>query len=225
MDVLQRDERNKMVADQIERRGLRDPRLLQAFLTVPRHRFVPLTMQSRAYDDGPLPIGKGQTISQPYIVALMTSLLQLKGDEIALEIGTGSGYQAAILAQLVGWVHSIERHRVLAERAQALLSDLNYHNVSVHIGDGSLGWIASAPYTAIIVTAAATAPPPPLFEQLAEGGRLVIPVGGYGSQMLQVWEKKDGCLQHENFTPVSFVPLRGTHGWSAADWSENEDEL
>jgi protein-L-isoaspartate(D-aspartate) O-methyltransferase len=225
MDELRSDERAQMVADQIERRGLRDPRLLQAFLAVPRHCFVPLMMQSRAYDDGPLPIGKGQTISQPYIVALMTSLLQLKGDEVALEIGTGSGYQAAILAQLVSWVHSVERHRVLAEQAHARLGELNYNNVSVHIGDGSLGWVEAAPYGAIIVTAAATAPPPPLLEQLAEGGRLVIPVGSYGSQVLQVWEKTKGCLQYENFTPVSFVPLRGAHGWSSAEWSENEDEV
>jgi protein-L-isoaspartate(D-aspartate) O-methyltransferase len=224
MDELRSDECAQMVADQIERRGLRDPRLLQAFLEVPRHHFVPLTMQSRAYDDGPLPIGKGQTISQPYIVALMTSLLQLKGDEVVLEVGTGSGYQAAILAQLVRWVHSIERHRVLAERARALLGELDYHNVSVHIGDGSLGWVEAAPYAAIIVTAAATAPPPPLLEQLAEGGRLVIPVGGYGSQILQVWEKTNGCVQHENITPVNFVPLRGAHGWNSAEWSDNEDE-
>ena len=224
MDALRSDERAQMVADHIERRGLRDPRLLRAFLQVPRHHFVPLMMQSRAYDDGPLSIGKGQTISQPYIVALMTSLVQLEGDEVVLEVGTGSGYQAAILAQLVRWVHSIERHRALAERARELLGELDYHNVSVHIGDGSLGWVEAAPYAAIIVTAAATAPPPPLLDQLAEGGRLVLPVGGYGSQILQVWEKTNGCVQHENITPVSFVPLRGAHGWSSAEWSEIEDE-
>ncbi|MEW6649615.1 MAG: protein-L-isoaspartate(D-aspartate) O-methyltransferase, partial [Chloroflexota bacterium] len=203
------DEREAMVREQIERRGLRNPRLLAALGKVPRHRFVPDALRPRAYEDGPLPIGMGQTISQPYIVALMTSLLALQGGERVLEVGSGSGYQAAILAELATEVHSVERHAGLLQRAAQTLAELGYGNVHLHGGDGSLGWQDAAPYDAIIVTAAAAAPPPPLLEQLAEGGRLVIPVGSRTDQVLQVWSKQGGKLDFESIIPVSFVPLRG----------------
>ncbi len=215
-------ERQAMVREQIERRGLRNARLLDALRKVPRHRFVPESLHSRAYDDGPLPIGKGQTISQPYIVALMTSLLALQGHERVLEVGTGSGYQAAILAELAAQVHSVERHAGLLQRAAQTLAELGCHNVHLHIGDGSLGWQAAAPYDGILVTAAAAAPPPPLLEQLAEGGRLVIPIGSRMDQVLQVWSKEGGKLDFESIIPVSFVPLRGKYGWSEQDWERYE---
>lgn len=217
-------EREQMVANQIERRGLRNPKLLEAFRAVPRHEFVPEELRFRAYDDGPLPIGLGQTISQPYIVALMTSLLDLRGDETVLEIGTGSGYQAAILGRMVPRVISIERHPQLYERARAVLARLGYRNVSVHCGDGTLGWSGEAPYPAIVVTAAAATLPQPLAAQLAPGGRLVLPVGDYTGQVLQVWTREAGGLAHENVIPVSFVPLRGKFGWSQDDWSRFGEE-
>ncbi len=217
-------EREQMVANQIERRGLRNPHLLEAFHAVPRHEFVPEELRFRAYDDGPLPIGLGQTISQPYIVALMTSLLDLRGDETVLEIGTGSGYQAAILGRMVARVISIERHPQLYERARAVLARLGYRNVSVQCGDGTLGWPEEAPYPAIIVTAAAATLPQPLAAQLAPGGRLVLPVGDYTGQVLQVWTREAGGLAHENVIPVSFVPLRGKFGWSQDDWSRFGEE-
>lgn len=216
--------RETMVLEQIERRGLRNPRLLAAFRKVPRHLFVPVELRDRAYDDGPLPIGKGQTISQPYIVALMTSLLALEGDERVLEIGTGSGYQAAILGEMSKEVHTVERHAGLALRAAEVLSQLGYLNVHVHTGDGSLGWEQAAPYDAIVVTAAAAAPPPPLLNQLAEGGRLVLPVGSRMEQILQVWHKQAGTFTYENIIPVSFVPLRGQYGWSERDWERYESD-
>ncbi len=206
-------ERELMVREQITGRGLKAPRLLEAFRKVPRHLFVPQQLWERAYDDGPLPIGNDQTISQPYIVALMTSLLGLQGDENLLEIGTGSGYQAAILGELARQVHTVERHTELAERAAAHLASLGFQNVFVHEGDGTLGWPEAAPYDGILVTAAAPAPPPPLLEQLAEGGRMVIPVGGRMGQDLQVWTREHGRFEHEDMIPVSFVPLRGEYGW------------
>ncbi len=213
-------ERLNMVAEQIERRGLRQERLLEAFRRVPRHRFVPADMQSLAYYDGPLQIGCGQTISQPYIVALMTSLAQLEGTENVLEIGTGSGYQAAILACLAHRVHTIERHPALAERARQTLHELGYVNVSVCVGDGTLGWPEAAPFAAVLVTAGAPHPPQPLLDQLDEGGRLVIPVGGRGFQELEVWQREGGIFTREAVIPVAFVPLRGEHGWSERDWPE-----
>jgi protein-L-isoaspartate(D-aspartate) O-methyltransferase len=211
-------QQERMVREQIERRGLTDTRLLQAFRSVPRHHFVPLEERPRAYHDGPLPIGGGQTISQPYIVALMTSLLHLDGSQRVLEIGAGSGYQAAILGQLAESVHSVERLPELAERAAALLQALGSGNVFIHVGDGSLGWPQAAPYHAILVTAAAPRVPDPLLEQLAPGGRLVLPVGGRGGQELQVWERTPRGLQMENNIPVAFVPLRGKEGWPEEDW-------
>jgi protein-L-isoaspartate(D-aspartate) O-methyltransferase len=187
-------------------------------LKVPRHRFVPAEHRHLAYVDGPLPIGSGQTISQPYIVALMTQLLLLTGEEKVLEVGTGSGYQAAILAELAREVHTMERHSELAERAQSILQELGYQNISVHMGDGSLGLAEFAPYQAIIVTAAAPKPPPALLEQLDEGGRLVIPVGGQWGQMLERWTRRGGRYEHEEFVPVAFVPLRGEAGWREDRW-------
>ncbi len=203
-----------MVADQIAWRGLRDPRLLAAMQAVPRHWFVRDEDISWAYADGPLPIGYGQTISQPYIVALMTDLLHLQGDEKVLEVGTGSGYQAAIVAQLAGEVHTVEIIPQLTEQAGRVISELGYDNVFIHAGDGSLGWQADAPYDGILVAAAAPDVPQPLLEQLAEGGRLVLPVGReYGFQRLETWRRVGATFEHEAGIAVAFVPLRGEHGW------------
>ncbi|MEZ0396001.1 MAG: protein-L-isoaspartate(D-aspartate) O-methyltransferase [Anaerolineales bacterium] len=206
-------ERNRMVDEQIARRGLRDPRLLAALRTVPRHRFVPPDELEWAYADGPLPIGHGQTISQPYIVALMTDLLHLAPTARVLEVGTGSGYQAAILGKMAAEVHTVEVIPELARQAEKVLAELGFRNVQVHVGDGSLGWPETAPYDGILVAAAAPDVPPPLLDQLAEGGRLVLPVGSRGFQELQVWERRGGKLHCERGIPVTFVPLRGEHGW------------
>ncbi len=210
--------RESMVHNQIERRRIRDPRLLAAMLHVPRHRFVPPPFRDKAYEDGPLPISLGQTISQPYMVAAMTDLLVLEGDENVLEIGTGSGYQAAVLAEMAGTVHTIERHPELARGAQLVLESLDYHNGFVHVGDGTFGWPPAAPYQAILVTAAAPDIPDPLVEQLDEGGRLVIPVGGRGGQDLERWRKTGGRIYRETLFPVVFVPLRGQFGWQDSEW-------
>src|SRR4030043_1032537 len=176
--------RTHMVSEQIISRGIHDERLLDALRYVPRHWFVPEEYANIAYSDGPLPIGQGQTISQPYIVALMTELLELKGEEIVLEVGPGSGYQAALLAYLTRQVHTIERHEALAEKAEKVLLTLGLTNVVVHIGDGTLGLPEYAPFNAIMLTAAAPRVPQPLFDQLDEGGCLVLPEGAAGSQML-----------------------------------------
>lgn len=212
------NQREQMVTNQIARRGLTNPRLLDAFRAVPRHEFVPPRLAGRAYEDGPLPIGNEQTISQPYIVALMTSLLALRGDETVLEIGTGSGYQAAVLSRLARMVHTIERFPDLAESAEKRLHALGFDNINVHTGDGSLGWPEFAPYAGILVTAAAPALPPPLGEQLAEGGKIVLPVGAPQEQMLEVWSKEQGILSSESMIPVAFVPLRGKEGWKEEAW-------
>jgi protein-L-isoaspartate(D-aspartate) O-methyltransferase len=203
----------KMITEQIQARGINDPALLAALRRVPRHKFIPPALVLQAYADGPLPIGLDQTISQPYIVALMTDLLDLKGNEKVLEIGTGSGYQAAVLAELVKTVHTVERHPMLAEKADRLLSDLHYTNIFVHQGDGSLGWPETAPYDVILVTAAAPSVPPPLFEQMADGGRLVIPVGTGSHQDLQLWQRRGKTYDCQNILAVAFVPLRGQFGW------------
>jgi protein-L-isoaspartate(D-aspartate) O-methyltransferase len=205
--------RLQMVNEQIARRGLQDERLLEAFRRVPRHLFVPPPYRHLAYADSPLPIGYGQTISQPYIVALMLSLLHLRGHEKVLEIGTGSGYQAALLACLAQEVHTVEYIPELAEEAAQRLKALGFENVFCHVGDGSLGWPPAAPYHGIVVAAAAPQVPQPLLEQLAEGGRLVIPVGTRKYQDLQVWERHGEQVESESFLPVAFVPLRGTFGW------------
>ena len=216
--------RTEMVAAQIARRGLRDPRLLAAFQQVQRHLFLPQPLRSHAYEDSPLPIGHNQTISQPYIVALMTSLLELKGEENVLEIGTGSGYQAAILSIMARTVHSVERYQELADAARARLVRLGYYNVQVHCADGSSGWPQAAPYQAIIATAAAAAVPKPLLEQLVEGGRLVLPIGGSQGQVLQLWTRESGQLDYQDILPVSFVPMRGEFGWSEDDWRTMDKE-
>ena len=219
-DRLFSDARESMVRRQIIKRGIRDPRLIDALLRVPRHKFVPPYLAERAYDDGPLAIGQGQTISQPYIVAAMTDLLNLEGTENILEIGTGSGYQAAILAELAAAVHTIERHAELAHRAQVHLQALGYQNVFVHVADGSLGWPPGAPYQAIIVTAAAPEIPQPLIDQLADEGRLVIPIGSRSGQDLERWRKVGERMTRESIFPVAFVPLRGEYGWHSDEWED-----
>jgi protein-L-isoaspartate(D-aspartate) O-methyltransferase len=211
-------ERQRMVSEQIARRGLNDERLLDAFGRLPRHLFVPDDYSYLAYDDGPLPIGYGQTISQPYIVALMTDLLCLKGDERVLEIGTGSGYQAAILAYLAAEVQTIEFVPELGEQAEKLVKELGFDNIYCHVGDGSLGWPHAAPYSGIIVTAAAPDVPKALLGQLEEGGRLVLPVGGRGFQELECWRRRGRRFDHKAITGVAFVPLRGEHGWDRDRW-------
>jgi protein-L-isoaspartate(D-aspartate) O-methyltransferase len=198
--------RVRMVSDQIAARGVTDARVLAAMREVPRHLFVPPAARSEAYEDYPLPIGHGQTISQPYIVAYMTEVLRLKPTSRVLEIGTGSGYQAAVLGRVAGQVYTIEIVAPLAESARRTLEGLGYTNVHVKVGDGFLGWPEHAPFDAIMVTAAPEEVPPPLIEQLAVGGRLVVPVGR-GVQQLTVVEKTRKGLVTERKMPVRFVPL------------------
>ena len=205
--------RFEMVENQLMRRGIRDKRTIEAFMKVPRHKFVPHDLLDIAYTDQPLPIGQGQTISQPYMVALMTELLQLKGDERVLELGTGSGYQAAILAELSHFVYSIERIATLAERAKKLLTELGYKNFEIKVGDGTLGWEEKAPFNAIIVTAGAPSIPESLINQLAPNGRIVIPVGNCYSQELILGIKRGDGLKKRTITGCIFVPLIGKHGW------------
>ena len=205
--------RRRMLEEQIIARGLREPRLLAALGTIPRERFIPIDDVAWAYADGPLPIGHGQTISQPYIVALMTALLELRGTERVLEIGTGSGYQAAVLGRMAAEVHSVEFIPELARSAASLLAELGCTNVYVHDGDGSLGWPEAAPYGGILVTAAAPSVPPPLLDQLEDGGRLVLPVGSRGFQKLEIWRRAGKKFEHSDHISVAFVPLRGVHGW------------
>lgn len=201
-----------MINSQIKARGVTDERLLKAMHKVERHLFVPLMHRHLAYEDCPLPIGEGQAISQPYIVALMTELLELKGGEKVLEIGTGSGYQAAILAELAKEVYTIEILELLAERSRKLLKELGYENIKVKRQDGFLGWPEYAPFDAIIVTCAPEEIPPVLLEQLAEGARLVIPVGMHWQELKQL-KKIKGKIVSKNIIPVNFVPmLRGKEG-------------
>ena len=211
-------ERLRMVVEQIQARHIYDERVLEAMRKVPRHRFVPPEHWHLAYADCPLPIGQNQTISQPYIVSLMTELLLLGGNEVILEIGTGSGYQAAILSLLAREVYTIERHQHLATQAAEVLAELGLTNVHVHVGDGSLGWPEHAPYDGVIATAAAPRVPKPLLEQLADGGRLVIPVGGRGGQYLERWLRQGEKFKHEQGVPVAFVPLLGEYGWQETSW-------
>jgi protein-L-isoaspartate(D-aspartate) O-methyltransferase len=206
--------RKLMVARQLAARGILDRRVLAAMRQVPRHLFVPEEVRGRAYEDSPLPIGEKQTISQPYIVARMTELLGLRGDEKVLEVGTGSGYQAAVLARLAGEVFTVERHAGLARRAELTLTALGFDNVEVIHADGSGGWPPHAPYDAILVAAAAPNVPAPLVDQLAEDGRLVLPVGDRHQQALVRVARRGDDLVRETFTPVAFVPLRGEHGWN-----------
>lgn len=204
--------RQKMVEEQISRRGIRNQRVLEAFMKVERDLFVPENEKQRAYSDCPLPIGMNQTISQPYIVALMTEALQLIGKEKVLEIGTGSGYQTAILAVLAKSVYSIERMPELADRAKELLGSMGYANIHLRTGDGTLGWEEEAPFDRIIIAAATPEAPEPLAQQLREGGIMVYPQGGLFQQELTVATKVNGVLQAERLCGCMFVPLIGKHG-------------
>ncbi len=208
-------QREKMVRNQLEKRGVKNPMVLEAFRKVPRHLFMPEGMRHRAYEDTPLPIGEGQTISQPYTVARMTEALELTGKEIVLEIGAGSGYQAAILAELAEWVYTVERIRELATRARKILDELGYHNVAIITGDGTLGYREHAPYGAIIVTAGSPEIPRPLVEQLDEGGKMVIPVGDQLTQHMIRGIKKGGKLETADLGAYRFVELVGEHGWKS----------
>ena len=210
-------ERERMVEEQIVARGVRDPRVLAALRAVPRHEFVPPAERGHAYEDRPLPIGAGQTISQPYIVAVMTELLGLDGDERVLEIGTGSGYQAAVLARLAREVYTIEIVPELASRAEADLRRLGFENVHVRQGDGYRGWPEEAPFDAIVVTAAPEHVPKPLVEQLAVGGRLVLPVGDLYQDLVRITRDAAG-VHEERLLGVRFVPMTG-----AAQDGERDD--
>jgi protein-L-isoaspartate(D-aspartate) O-methyltransferase len=202
-------ERQRMVQQQLMARGINDARVLAAMAKVPREEFVPPESRAASYEDGPMPIGHGQTISQPYIVAFMTEQLRPKPSDHVLEIGTGSGYQAAILAGLVKDVYTIEIIEALAKDAEATLQRLGYKNVHAKVGDGYRGWPEHAPFDAITVTCAPDHVPQPLIDQLKEGGRMIIPVGGFGNQELYLLEKKSGQLQRRAVLPVRFVPMAG----------------
>ena len=205
-------ERRALIAE-LRAQGIHDERVLAALGRVPRHVFVPPELLSYAYVNQPLPIGCGQTISQPYIVALSTEALALSPTDRVLEIGTGSGYQTAILAELAEEVYTVERLPELSEAARKRLSALGYTNVHFRVGDGTKGWPEKAPFDAILVTAAAPKPPKSLLDQLAEGGRMVIPTGGRTSQDLWLLRKRDGRLERIYLCPCTFVPLVGEEGW------------
>lgn len=199
--------RREMVARQLHARGISDQRVLDAMLRVPRHQFVPEAYREQSYEDHPIPISVGQTISQPYIVASMLQALELKGEEKVLEVGAGSGYVTALLAELSGQVISIERHEVLARGARERLAGLGYSNLKILLGDGTLGHPPAAPYDAMVVSAAAPGLPPALASQLAEGGRMIIPVGSEDTQQLQLIRKLHGVLEVSLREPCRFVPL------------------
>jgi protein-L-isoaspartate(D-aspartate) O-methyltransferase len=213
-DAILKDLREKMIAQQLIPRGISDKNVLEAFRKVPRHYFVPDELQDRSYDDYPLPIGSHQTISQPYMVALMTQSLGLKGGERVLEIGTGSGYQTAILAEIAKEVYSVERIAELSGHAKKILDNIGYKNITLEVGDGTLGWPEHAPYDSIIVTAGAPGVPESLAAQLKDGGRLVIPIGSGFTQVLTVVEKRGGQLKTEEACGCAFVPLIGKEGWA-----------
>jgi protein-L-isoaspartate(D-aspartate) O-methyltransferase len=206
-------ERRLMVETQLRNRGIRDPRVLDAMLRVPRHEFVPASLIKAAYDDRPLPLGDAETISQPYMVAAMTEAARVQPGDKVLEVGTGSGYQAAILAYLGGRVYSVDRNPVLAETAHERLARLGFDGVEVIVGDGSEGYPPAAPYAVIMVTAAAPSVPPALLEQLAEEGRLLIPVGDLHRQDLLLSVKQEGEVRTRKLDPCQFVPLVGRAGW------------
>lgn len=218
MDEGDIEKRRQMVSEQLQRRGVKDPATLKSMLEVPRERFVPPTIRSMAYEDGPLPIGEGQTISQPYIVALMTQAAELTPDSTVLDIGTGSGYAAAVLSRIVKEVYTIERIASLSQNAQKVFQELGYTNITAKVGDGTLGWPEKAPFDAIIVTAGAPVTPDSLLAQLKTGGRLIIPVGDSLSQQLfRFWKHEEGHFTKEILDYVRFVPLIGEEGWPAAD--------
>lgn len=206
-------ERERMVAEQIAGRGITNARVLEAMRLVPRHLFLPEEARQYAYADRPVQIGQGQTISQPYIVGLMTELLAVEPHHRVLDVGTGSGYQAAILGELAGEVHTIERFPELAEAAQGRLTAMGYQNITVHIGDGTQGYLEGAPYDRILVAAAAPEVPQALKDQLLVGGRLVIPVGTRFSQKLEIWDRDEAGFQKSANIYVVFVPLVGKDGW------------
>jgi protein-L-isoaspartate(D-aspartate) O-methyltransferase len=208
-------ERERMVEEQLVRRGIADQAVLDAMGRVPRHLFVDEALRERAYGDHPLPIGEEQTISQPYIVALMTSLLQVDKRTKVLEVGTGSGYQTAVLAELARRVCSIERLPRLAQRARALLEGFGYTNVWIRVGNGTLGWPDEAPFDRILVTAGGPSVPAPLFAQLAEGGRLVLPLGDEWNQTLTLVEKIEGRMVTSSHGDCKFVKLVGKYAWEA----------
>jgi len=207
------DARERMVTVQLIPRGINDEHVLSAMRTIPRHVFIPIDLQYLAYADAPLPIGHRQTISQPYIVALMTQLLGLKGEERVLEIGTGSGYQAAILSHIAAQVYTVERISELAEKAGQVFEKLELSNIQIFERDGSAGLPEFAPFDAIMVTAAAPKVPSPLKEQLDDGGCLVLPVGSRDGQILERWRKSGSEMEREHIAPVAFVPLLGDFGW------------
>lgn len=208
-------ERQLMVEMQLRRRGINDQRVLDAMLCIPRHLFVPQDYRKQAYEDHPIPIGEGQTISQPFIVAVSLQALALKGSEKVLEVGTGSGYQTALLARLAAWVYSIDRHASLAREAEVTLATLGLSNVQTAIGDGSQGWPEYAPFDAMLVSAAAPDVPRSLLEQLSNAGRMVIPVGPPHAQELQLVQRRNGQLQTETIEGCRFVPLVGAEGYGA----------
>ena len=208
--------RKEMVEAQLIPRGISDQRVLEAFRKVPRHEFVPENVRASAYDDCALPIGEGQTISQPYMVAIMTEKLELKGEEKVLEIGTGSGYQAAILAELCKKVYTIERIDPLSKHTQEIAKKLGYSNIEFIVGDGTQGLSSTAPYDGIIVTAGSLSIPQPLVDQLRDGGRLVIPVGDIFQQILTRVTKHGPQIETEESIPCIFVPLVGKYGWKSS---------
>ncbi len=205
--------REKMVREQLVDRGIKDPRVLQAMAKIPRHLFVESALADRAYDDEPLPIGERQTISQPYMVALMTEALELSGREKVLEVGTGSAYQTAVLAELCLNVFSIEKFCSLAKSARTIMDELNYYNIALHVGDGTLGWSEHAPFDAILVTAGSPEVPRPLVEQLSLRGRLVLPIGNEQSQTLKRFRRTVSGFQEEGLGDCRFVKLLGRYGW------------
>ena len=207
--------RERMIREQLIGRGITDKKVLEAFKKVPRHEFIPPELGERAYSDYPLPIGNNQTISQPYMVALMTQCLGLMGGEKVLEIGAGSGYQTAILSKIAGEVYSVERIDSLAARAKKILEDIGYKNCKIKVGDGTLGWSEYAPYDGIIVTAGAPGVPESLVAQLKDGGRLVIPIGSGYTQVLTIIEKEGASLKTTEVCGCMFVPLIGKEGWES----------
>ena len=211
-----RGARQRLV-DTLREKGIRDLAVLRAFEMTPRHAFVPTGLRHRAYEDSPLPIGNGQTISQPWVHARYLELLHLSGRERVLEIGTGSGYQTVLLAHLVAQVFSIERIPALMQQARENIQRAGVNNVSLLLGDGSIGWREYAPYDAILVSAGAPSIPQPLLDQLAEGGRLLIPIGDREEQKLVLAARKDGAIELHDVAPVRFVPLVGHHGWGAGE--------
>ena len=203
----------RRLVETLQTMGIRDLAVLRAVDLTPRHLFVPTGVRHRAYEDSALPIGNGQTISQPSVHARYLELLHLTGKERVLEVGTGTGYQTALLSNLAAQVFSIERVTALYEQARDILRQLDVRNVSMLLGDGTIGWREYAPYDAILVSAGAPTVPAPLLDQLAEGGTLLIPLGGKDEQILVSFERRDGTIVRRDIAPVRFVPLLGTHGW------------